>query len=184
MSHKRSLDEGITLQIGKGIWPYLLPYARVHEPTYAGVDHRYVALTMHTYATGQKTLAASFKYKIVVWGLQTFTKRVLSLKTPPGLPNGIIHSSIDFGRIKKLDPSFKDALIPLSLSCIFPYHQIKVNEPFLRAAAKFWIPTRHVFQFNGMELCLTLEEFSAIVGKSNIHSLILPTTYKDFSIMA
>ena len=27
--------------------------------------------------------------------------------------------------IKRLGPSFKDSLIPLSLSCIFPYHQSK-----------------------------------------------------------
>ena len=39
--------------------------------------------------------------------------------------------------IKKLDPSFKDALIPLGHSYIFPYHQIKVDEPLFHAAAKF-----------------------------------------------
>ena len=63
---------------------------------------------------------------------------------------------------KKLGPSFKDALIPLGFSCILPYHQFKVDEPLLRAIAKFWIPTWHVFQFNGVKLCPTLEEFSAI----------------------
>lgn len=52
--------------------------------------------------------------------------------------------------IKKLSPSFKEALIPFGLSCIFPYHQIKVDEPLLRVAAKFWIPTWHVFHFNGV----------------------------------
>ena len=35
--------------------------------------------------------------------------------------------------IKKLCPSFEDAFIPLYLSCVFSYHQIKVNEPFLRS---------------------------------------------------
>jgi len=86
--------------------------------------------------------------------------------------------------IKKLGPSFKDASIPLSLFCMFPYHQIKVDEPLLHAAAEFWIPTRHDFKFNGMELCPTLDEFSAIMGEPNVNSLILPTIDKDFPIMA
>ena len=47
--------------------------------------------------------------------------------------------------IKRLGPSFKDSLIPFSLSCIFLYHQIKVDELFLRVTANFWIPTWHVF---------------------------------------
>ena len=86
--------------------------------------------------------------------------------------------------IKKLGLSFKDALIPLGHSCIFPYHQIQVDEPLLHAATKFWIHTRHVFQFNGVELCPTPEEFSAIMGKLEVSTLILPTTDEDFSVMA
>ena len=39
--------------------------------------------------------------------------------------------------IKSFNPSFKDALVPLSLSCIIPYHQIKVDEPFICPAANF-----------------------------------------------
>ena len=80
--------------------------------------------------------------------------------------------------IKKLGPSFRGALVPLGLSCI------KVDEPLLRVAAEFWIPTRHVFQFNGVELCPTLNEFSAIMGEPDISTLILPTTDEDFSNMA
>ena len=38
--------------------------------------------------------------------------------------------------IKMLGPTFKDAFIPLGLSCILPYHQIKVDEPLLRATAE------------------------------------------------
>ena len=77
--------------------------------------------------------------------------------------------------IKKLGPSFKEALIPFGLSCIFPYHQIKVEEPLLHAAANFWIPTQHVFHFNGVKICPTLEEFSAIMGdpKSALLSFLL-----------
>ena len=67
--------------------------------------------------------------------------------------------------MEKLGLSFKEAIIPLSLSCIFPYHQIKVNEPLLRAATNFWIPTWHFFYFNGVEICPILEEFSAIMGE-------------------
>ena len=86
--------------------------------------------------------------------------------------------------IKKLGPIFKDAFILLVLSCILTYIQIKVDEPILSAAAKFWIPTQHVFQFNGVELCPTLEEFSAIMGKPNVSTFILPTIDKDFFDMA
>ena len=86
--------------------------------------------------------------------------------------------------IKKLGPSFKDALIPLGLSWIFPYHQIKVNEPFHHAATKFWIPTWNAFEFNGVELCATLKELNAIIGEPDVSTLILPTTNKDFSDMA
>jgi len=43
--------------------------------------------------------------------------------------------------INKFNLNFKDAFIPLGLSCISFFHQIKVNEPFLWAITKFWIPT-------------------------------------------
>ena len=59
-----------------------------------------------------------------------------------------------------------------------------MNESLLRAAVEFWIPTRHVFHFNGVDLCPTLEDIGAIIGKPNVNSLILPTTNEDFSIMA
>ena len=54
--------------------------------------------------------------------------------------------------INKLNLNFKDALIPLCLSCISFLHQIKVDELFLYAAIELWIPTQHPFQFNGVEL--------------------------------
>ena len=72
--------------------------------------------------------------------------------------------------IKKLGPSFKEALIPFGLSCIFPYHQIKVEEPLLHAAANFWIPTQHVFQFNGVEICsIPFRDFSSC-GAAMVHT--------------
>jgi len=36
--------------------------------------------------------------------------------------------------INKLNLNFKDAFIPLGLSCISFFYQIKVDEPLLRAA--------------------------------------------------
>ena len=52
--------------------------------------------------------------------------------------------------INKLNLNSKDAIIPLSLSCISLFHQIKVNGPLLHAATEFWISTWHIFQFNGV----------------------------------
>ena len=85
--------------------------------------------------------------------------------------------------IKKLGPTFNDILTPLGLSCIPFYDQIKVNEPFVYAAAGFWILTRHVFHFHGMELWPTLEEFGAIMGEPGLGSIIAPTLEKDLSYM-
>ena len=81
--------------------------------------------------------------------------------------------------INKHNFNFKDALIPLGLSCISFFHQIKVDKPFLRVATEIWILTQHVFQFNGMELCPTLEEFGSIMGEHNFGSIILPTLKED-----
>ena len=86
----------------------------------------------------KKTLVTSFKYKIVVGDLQTFTKRILSSKnTSQGLPMAEFSPLEVLAWIKSFNPSFKDALVPLSLSCIIPYHQIKVDEPFICATANF-----------------------------------------------
>ena len=40
--------------------------------------------------------------------------------------------------INKLNLNFKDALIPFDLSCISFFHQIKVDEPLLRAATELF----------------------------------------------
>ena len=81
--------------------------------------------------------------------------------------------------IRKLGPSFKEAVILDGLSCIFPYHQIMVDEPLLCATANYWIPTRHVFQFNDVEICPTLKEFSAIMGEPSMNNLVFPTMGGD-----
>ena len=76
--------------------------------------------------------------------------------------------------IKKLSPNFKDALTPFGLFCVPFYHQIRVNEPLLRAATEFWILTQYVFQFNGVKLCPTLKEFGTIMGEPELGAIILP----------
>ena len=50
----------------------------------------------------------------------------------------------------KLNPNFKDALIPFGLFYASHIVQTKVNEPLLCAAIEFWIPSCHFFQFNGV----------------------------------
>ena len=67
--------------------------------------------------------------------------------------------------IRKLGPDFKDSITPYGLSCIFPYHQIRVGEPFLCVATNYWVPSQHVFRFNRIELCPTIEEFTAIISR-------------------
>ena len=50
-----------------------------------------------------------------------------------------------------------------------------MDNPLLCAAANYWIPSRHVFQFNCVEICPTLEEFSAIIGEPSMNDLVFPT---------
>ena len=59
------------------------------------------------------------------------------------------------------------------------YHQIKVDEPLLHVVANYWIPTWHVFQFNGVEICPILKEFSAIIGEPLVNDLVFPTMSGD-----
>ena len=47
-----------------------------------------------------------------------------------------------------------------------------MDEPLLRAVANYQVPTRHVFRFNGVELCPIIEEFGAIMGEPKIDNLV------------
>ena len=87
--------------------------------------------------------------------------------------------------IRKLGLDFKDSFAPYILSCIFPYHQIKVDEHHLCAAINYWVPSRHVFCFNKIELCPTIEKFTTIMGEPEIDDLIFPTMGRDlpFSLL-
>ena len=85
------------------------------------------------------------------------------------------NSSLDVSAwIRRLDLDFKDSITPYGLSCVFPYHQIRVDEPLLLAAANYWVPSQHVFCFNGIELCPTIEEFGTIMGEPEINDFIFP----------
>ena len=77
--------------------------------------------------------------------------------------------------IKKLGPDFKDFIAPYGIYCIFPYHQIRVDKPLLHVATNYWVPSRHVFCFNGIELCLTIKVFGTIMGEPEIDDLIFLT---------
>ena len=81
--------------------------------------------------------------------------------------------------IRKPGPNFKDSIALYGLSCIFSYHQIKVDEPLLYAAANYWVASRHVFCFNEIELCPIIEEFGAIIGEPEIDDLIFLTMGRD-----
>ena len=59
-----------------------------------------------------------------------------------------------------------------------------MNEPLLLAVTEFWIPTLHVFQFNGVELCPILKEFGAIMGEHDFGAIILPTLEEDLFDLA
>ena len=58
-----------------------------------------------------------------------------------------------------------------------------MDEPLLRAAANYWVSSWHVFRFDGIELCLTIEEFTAIIGELEIDDLIFLTMGRDLPFL-
>ena len=54
-----------------------------------------------------------------------------------------------------------------------------MDKPLLRASTIYWVPSQHVFHFNGIELFLTIEEFATIMGEPKIDDLIFPTMGGD-----
>ena len=90
------------------------------------------------------------------------------------------NSSLDVSAcIRRLEPDCKDSITPYGLSCVFPYHQIRVDEPLFCAATNYWVPSQYIFHFNGIELCSTIEEFGTIMGEPEIDDLIFPTIGGD-----
>ena len=59
-----------------------------------------------------------------------------------------------------------------------------MDGPLLLAVANYWVPSWHVFHFNGIELCPTIEEFAAIMGELEIDDLIFPTMRWGSSFLA
>ena len=48
------------------------------------------------------------------------------------------NSSLDVSAwIGRLTLDFKDSITPYGFSCVFPYHQIRVDGPLLRAATNY-----------------------------------------------
>ena len=70
-------------------------------------------------------------------------------------------------------------LLSMVFLAFFSYHQIRVDETLLHTAANYWVSFQHVFHFSGIELCLTIEEFVAIMGEPEIDDLIFPTIGRD-----
>ena len=117
----------------------------------------------------RKTLASLFKYKIAVGGLQTLAKRILSSEnTLEGFPMAEFSPLKVSAWIKKLG-----SILHLSIS------SNQGGWTSFRATTNFWIPTRQVFHFNGVEICPTIEKFNAIMGEPTVNTLILPTVGED-----
>ena len=76
------------------------------------------------------------------------------------------HSTIhDISRwVRSFDFSTKTNFTTYKLEGIKGLRNVKIKWDFLHVAVKFWDPEDHVFRFNIAELCLTIEEFSAILG--------------------
>ena len=76
------------------------------------------------------------------------------------------HSTIhDINRwVRSFDFSTKTNFTAFKLEGIKALRNVKIKWDFLRAAMKFWDPEDHVFWFNIAKLCLTIEEFYAILG--------------------
>ena len=76
------------------------------------------------------------------------------------------HSTIhDINRwVRSFDFNSKTNFTAYKLEGIKALRNVKIKWDFLHAAVKFWDPEDHVFGFNIVELCPTIEEFSAILG--------------------
>ena len=80
--------------------------------------------------------------------------------------HNISHSTIyDINRwVRSFDFSTKTNFTAYKLDGIKALRNVKIKWDFLHATVKFWDLEDHVFWFNTAELCLTIEEFSAILG--------------------
>lgn len=85
------------------------------------------------------------------------------------LPKGLLRW------LKPLDQGACDLFqAKFQVSSLFDYAYVKINHSFLREAVEFWDPVRHVFRFNRNELCPTMEEFGAILGRPDFKRVLVP----------
>ena len=76
--------------------------------------------------------------------------------------HSIIH---DINRwVRSFDFNTKTNFTAFKLEGIKALRNVKIRWNFLHAVVKFWDLEDHVFRFNTVELCLTIEEFSALLG--------------------
>ena len=73
--------------------------------------------------------------------------------------------------LKSLDGNDWNKLQSFHIKSLRSFQHLKINIPFLHAAATFWDTRDHVFRFNGQELCPLIEEFTAFWA---VHSILLP----------
>ena len=66
--------------------------------------------------------------------------------------------------LKSLDGNDWNRLQSFHIKSLRSLQHLKIDIPFLHAAATFWDTQDHVFRFNGQELCPLVEEFAAILG--------------------
>ena len=67
-------------------------------------------------------------------------------------------------RVRSFDFSTKNNFAAFKLEGIKALRNVKIKWDFICTAVIFWDPEDHVFRFNTVELCLTIEEFSALLG--------------------
>ena len=80
----------------------------------------------------------------------------------PNFSHSTIHDINSW--VHSFDFSTKTNFTAFKLEGIKALRNVKIKWDFLRAAVKLWDPEDHVFWFNTIELCPTIEEFSAILA--------------------
>ena len=79
--------------------------------------------------------------------------------------------------VKSFNHPFREELdTQFHLAPLFDYSKVRIKQEFIQLAAEFWDPSRHVFRFNNSEMCPTMEEFGAILGRSDFNHVLLPST--------
>jgi len=75
--------------------------------------------------------------------------------------------------ITTLDDSEKMNFYGFNLNALFPLSRTSLCFPFLHATAWCWNPITHIFRFGSQEMCLTLEEFQALMESQRDKEIML-----------